>query len=150
MRLPLEASRMPSTPAKRALSCAARSRHAQLGKPCLVCLGGPWLQVFADCLDMPCCLQIYWVRSDPHLPLSRIAEELLLDCDLSGLPWDLKVFQNQLVVTVHNGKTTRPSLRFFLLNDDLSEMTGSQRGYHSRTLLCDHFRQPNMFLLGSF
>ncbi len=70
----------------------------------------------------------------------------MLDCDLEGLPWDVKVLHNRLLVSVHHGKESKASLKEFVL-DDMAGTSWSCKATFSRQLTCDHFQEPNMFLL---
>ena len=83
----------------------------------------------------------------PHLKHDRIAEELLLDRDLGGLPWDLKMFGNHLLVSVHHGEASRPSLKVFRLEASPG-MSAPGKACFVKELLCESLFATEYVLVG--
>lgn len=87
--------------------------------------------------------QIYQLVRQGHPSTAEVTstKPLLLDRDLEGLPWDVKMYGNHLLVTVHSGNNSKACLKQFLLDES------SGKASFEREICCTSFKHPNMFLL---
>ena len=89
-----------------------------------------------------CVVQIYqFALTGPHV----LCQELQLDCPLSGLPWDVKVFGDRLVMTVHEGTCAKAN-NACILQFRLQE-GGTGKATFERQMSSSAFKHPNMLLV---